>query len=152
MKTLEQGSTALSTTLGNATALPVEVIHPLVSVALGFKVNESKPAIDFATLGTDYELGDYWHIGRLSFGRDETVSLFYNAALYVRVMFPFWIGVQIRWAGKDPYAKEFLQFGLGWKLNGRLAALFRIQSDVKSAAGVSGPNVGQAIGWEYGTK
>lgn len=134
MKTIEQGSSKFSTWLGNATALPVEVVHSLFSLHLGYK-REGK-----------------WKLGRLSWLDEDTKSLFYNAVLFIRVSFPFWVGLGIRWAGKNPERKEYLQTGFGWKLNGRLGALFRIQSDVASTAGVQGPNYGQGYGWEDGTK
>lgn len=77
-------------------------------------------------------------------------SLFYNAALFVRLSLPSGIFASVRWSSSTT-SKALLQTGIGWKLNGRLAVLLRIQSDASSAAGVTGPNLGQAGGFEYGT-
>lgn len=86
-------------------------------------------------------------------GKDsETQSLFYNAMLFVRIMWPSFIGVGIRWGGRGGKRREFLQVYAGWKLNGRLGAAFRIQSDESGARGTMGPNSGQATGWRYGPK
>lgn len=108
------------------------------------------------------------------------VALFYNAVIFVRytitpltgwVWFlvtmmnvaliltghwhpPLWLPyvfgvfVHIRWA--EDWRRSFLQTGVGWKLNGRFAPLFRLQSDASAAAGVTGPNYGQATGFEFG--
>lgn len=78
------------------------------------------------------------------------VSLFYNAVFFVRLSLPFGVFASFRWSASST-AKALLQLGLGWKLNGRIALLLRIQSDVTSAAGSSGPNYGQATGFNYGT-
>lgn len=134
MKTLEAGGSRFVTWLGNATALPVEVIHPLIALHLGYTV-EGK-----------------WRLGRITLGRRDDRSLYYNAVCYVRLMLPFWIGIQVRWGGSHPAWKEYLQIGLGWKGNGRLGVILRIQSDFASSRGVRGPNFGQAQGWEDGTK
>lgn len=77
-------------------------------------------------------------------------SLFYNAVFFVRLAWPFGLFWSIRWSPRSD-CKALFQTGIGWKLNGRLALLFRIQSDKTSAAGVTGPNLGQATGFEYGT-
>ena len=77
-------------------------------------------------------------------------SLFYNAVFFVRLSLPFGVFWSIRWSGSSA-KKALWQAGIGWKLNGRLAVLFRFQSDASSAAGVTGPNVGQSGGFEYGT-
>ena len=99
------------------------------------------------------------------------VSLFYNAVIFVRystvpaVFFAqvlltlatgwWWLMLfgafaSVRWSASST-AKALLQVGVGWKLNGRIALLLRIQSDATSAAGSSGPNYGQATGFNYGT-
>ena len=75
-------------------------------------------------------------------------ALFYNAVFFLRLSFPFGIFVHVRWA--ENWRRSLLQTGLGWKLNGRIAALFRLQSDTSAAAGVTGPNYGQATGFEFG--
>lgn len=78
------------------------------------------------------------------------VSLFYNAIFFLRLSFPFGVFFALRWSSSTT-AKALLQIGAGWKLNGRIALLVRVQSDASSAAGSSGPNYGQATGFEYGT-
>lgn len=77
-------------------------------------------------------------------------SLFYNAVFFLRLSLPLGVFVGVRWSQRTD-KKALFQTGFGWKLNGRLAVLFRFQSDVSSAAGVTGPNVRQATGFEYGT-
>ena len=78
--------------------------------------------------------------------REGTRSLFYNGVLFVRVTLPFGV-----WLHVKPVSWGRFQCGLGWKLNGRAAILFRFQSDTAAARGVSGPNEGQASAWERGT-
>lgn len=77
-------------------------------------------------------------------------SLFYNAVFFVRLSLPFGNFGSFRWSPRTD-KKALFQTGIGWKLNGRLAILFRVQSDKTSAAGVTGPNLGQATGFDYGT-
>lgn len=78
------------------------------------------------------------------------VSLFYNAVFFLRLNWPLGIFGAVRWSSSST-TKALLQLGAGWKLNGRIALLLRIQSDATSAAGASGPNYGQATGFDYGT-
>ncbi|HEX8963629.1 MAG TPA: hypothetical protein VF801_11555, partial [Rhodocyclaceae bacterium] len=100
-----------------------------------------------------------------------TRSLFRNGVLYARLLFPgglpglllAWLllygltgwlvpvglFVHLRWCGTG-CRRQFLQAGIGWKLNGRFAVLLRMQSDDSAAAGVNGPNLGQARGWGMG--
>lgn len=78
------------------------------------------------------------------------VSLFYNAVFFLRLSVPFGAFASLRWSASST-ARALLQLGAGWKLNGRIALLLRIQSDATSAAGASGPNYGQATGFNYGT-
>jgi hypothetical protein len=73
-------------------------------------------------------------------------SLFYNAAFFLRVSLPFGIFFGMRLG-----PTYLFQCGIGWKLNGRFAILFRVQTDASAAAGVSGPNYGQSPGYEFGT-
>ena len=73
------------------------------------------------------------------------VALFYNALFFVRVTT---IGLFFHMRLSET---NLFQCGIGWKLNGRFAILFRIQSDASSAAGVTGPNYNQATGFDYGT-
>lgn len=77
-------------------------------------------------------------------------SLFYNAVFFVRLVYPFGIFASIRWSASTT-AKSLIQVGFGWKLNGRAGLTLRIQSDASSAAGSSGPNFGQASGFDFGT-
>lgn len=98
-------------------------------------------------------------------------SLFYNAVFFARyTTTPFLMIAQgltiiytdvvwgllfglffsVRWSSATD-KKALFQTGLGWKLNGRLGLLLRVQSDKTSAAGVTGPNLGQATGYTYGT-
>lgn len=81
--------------------------------------------------------------------KTDNESLFYNAVFFIRFNWPLGIFIHIRWA--DKARRAFLQTGLGWKLNGRISAILRIQSDESAAAGVSGPNLGQATGFNFGT-
>lgn len=92
-----------------------------------------------------------WAVGWLAFGNAMSESLYYNGMLYFRVCLPFWIGLGVRWRGTG-VGKEYWQGGLGWKTNGQFGANFRIQSDESAAAGTTGPNYGQAVGWNEGTK
>lgn len=81
-------------------------------------------------------------------------SLFFNAVLFFRMtfigIFPAGIFASFRWSASS-VKKALFQTGFGWKLNGRFAATLRVQSDASSAAGSTGPNYGQATGFEYGT-
>lgn len=93
-----------------------------------------------------------WILGRAWFGNQPwDSSLFWNGVGFVRISLPFWIGIGIRWSGSAT-GKAYVQTGIGWKGNGRFGILLRGQSDKSSAAGVSGPNYGQATGWDEGTK
>jgi len=73
-------------------------------------------------------------------------SLFYNGFVMVRLIFPFGV-----WLHVKPARDRRLQLGLGWKLNGRLGLTLRWQTDQSAAAGVQGPNYGQASAWGRGT-
>jgi len=113
--------------LGNLTAIDDSYIKS-VGIALLFK----DPKWDFKPLVT---------------GND---SLFYNALLFLRLSLPFGLFFGFRWSPATD-KKALFQCGIGWKLNGRLAVLFRIQSDESAAAGETGANTGQATGFNYGT-
>src|SRR5207302_1666850 len=78
--------------------------------------------------------------------RPEDGSLFYNGYFFIRIMFPLGIWVHIK-----PWRNRRIQFGIGWKGNGRFAITFRIISDSSAARGESGPNYGQATDWNRGT-
>ena len=77
-------------------------------------------------------------------------SLFFNAVFFLRLSLPFGVFFSFRWSASS-VKKALLQTGIGWKLNGRLAVLLRIQSDISSAKGVTGPNVNQSVGFSYGS-
>lgn len=94
------------------------------------------------------ESGKWRWVPRITGNRSQ----YYNAILFVRVSFPFDLRLQIRWAGKDPTKREYFQCGLGWKMNGRFAITCRVPTDENSSRGAKFPNIGQAWGWEYGTK
>ena len=77
-------------------------------------------------------------------------SLFYNAIFFIRLSFPFGIFASVRWSSSSD-RRALFQCGIGWKLNGRITVTMRIQSDKTSEEGVTGPNYGQAKGFNYGT-
>ncbi len=137
MPTLQQLADTLTTRL----TLPRAWIIPLLAVTLGYRVGYADSP----------EKPTGWG-GRLSLGRSETDSLFYNGVFYCRVMLPFFVSLQIRWAGSDPTRREYLQVYIGWKLNGAPSIVVRIQSDASSAAGTTSANPNQAIGWADGRK
>jgi hypothetical protein len=74
-------------------------------------------------------------------------SLFMNGAFFIMLRLPFWIGIQIR-----PFTERYFQCGIGWKGNGRLGILFRFLHDDSAAAGMDGPNYGQATYMNDGNK
>ena len=117
---------------GNSTAIDSDRVGSL-GFAWGFREN-----------------GRWFWLPRITGNR----SLFFNALLFLRVTWvvflPVGLFASVRWSPSST-AKALLQLGAGYKLNGRLAVLFRVQSDATSAAGVTGPNSGQAPGFEYGT-
>jgi hypothetical protein len=76
----------------------------------------------------------------------DKISLFYNAQFFIRLALPFGIFFGMRLG-----PTYLFQTGIGWKLNGRIAILFRVQTDASAAAGVGGPNYGQSSGYDYGT-
>lgn len=118
--------------------LPPRFIVPLVAIQIGFRTEEG------------------WG-GRISFLHAEDKSLFYNGALYVRLMtlgvksIPvqailaaalvtlfgvshWWllaglsfVGFGFRWAGDNPERREFLQSYIGWKGNGDAAIFPRLR-------------------------
>ena len=88
---------------------------------------------------------------RISFGRQQTQSLYYNGMVFVRVMLPFYVGFMFRWSGSY-VDNAYLQTHVGWKLNGNFAVTLRIQSDLTAATGHQFPNAGQAISWDDGPK
>ena len=92
---------------------------------------------------------DHIYDGAFNLGRfwwKDTPSLFMNGVLFFQLRLPFWVGLQLRL-----HPKYLFQTGLGWKANGRLAMLFRVQTDTSAAIGMDGPNTGQATGFNDGT-
>lgn len=149
-----------STLPWNNLRVPPWMIFPLFSVCIGAK-HENKWV---------------YHIG---YGSADNRGLFWNGILFFRIIFcpvwaavtiPVWIysgasfawlifcvgfvGLGIRWAGKNPSKKEYMQTYIGVKLNGEWAIVprFRIQSDLSAEAGTTGANYGNAYGWDAGTK
>lgn len=149
MKTLETGTDWL-TRLGNATAVDVDRISSNAHVRM-----PAAALVSIAQMLRDgaFELGlqSYWMTSP-----GGMRSLFYNGRRFCRTVFVdgrlrgfffMW-----RWSA-DPSARwQFLQLGAGVKLNGRIGLICRLQNDASAAAGVSGPNLDQAIGWAWGTK
>lgn len=113
--------------------MPPEWWIPLVCVCLGYK----------STRG--------WGGFVLFGGSDKDDSLYHNGVFFLRLGLPLWIGLGLRWRGTGQ-GKEYWQGGIGWKRNGQFGLNFRFQSDDSAAAGTTGPNFGQAIGWSEGTK
>lgn len=100
-----------------------------------------------------YQINGKWQLGRVKFFTDATDdSLFRNGIFFCRFMLPFFVSLQIRWAGKNPQAREYFQTYTGWKFNGFFSIAFRFQSDSSAAAGFTSPNYGQAISWQDGGK
>ena len=107
---------------------------PLVCVCIGYR-------------SADRGCGGFILFG----GSDKDGSLYHNGAFFLRLALPFWIGLGIRWSGTGK-GREYFQFGIGWKRNGQAGLNIRVQSDDSAAAGTTGPNYGQAIGWSEGHK
>lgn len=107
---------------------------PLLCVCLGYKSAERGWG-GFVILG----------------GSDKDGSLYHNGAVFLRLALPCWIGLGVRWRGTGQ-GREYFQFGVGWKRNGQFGVNFRFQSDDSAAAGTTGPNFGQALGWAEGHK
>lgn len=87
-----------------------------------------------------------WAWDRQGRYRPGEESFFYNGYVMVRLCRPFCVAVHVK-----PLEDLRVQAILGWKLNGRFAITLRRQSDAQAAAGVLGPNLGQAKGWDRGT-
>lgn len=114
--------------LGDLTAIPEKWSIHIFSLQCGF-LDRNYNAINLARL---------W--------LNDPPSLFMNGALFIQFRLPFWIGLHIRF-----HPKYLFQTGLGWKANGRLAILCRVQTDESAASGMDGPNYGQASGFSDGT-
>jgi hypothetical protein len=131
-----------------ALAIHPKWAFPIVSLSLGYRT-----VGEFTQHARDYDSSDdrqytvrRWG-ARITLGSGDEKSLYWNAALYVRVNAPFgvWIGVRLS-------ESRIFQTGIGFKLSGVLGANFRFQTDDSAAAGVTGPNYGQERGWWDGTK
>lgn len=104
--------------------------------------------VEYGANSQSASVPDYTALTIRTGGACTTRSLFRNGMVYVRLLWPFGVFLHVRWCGSC--RRAFLQTGAGWKLNGRFAVLFRVQSDATAAAGTSGPNFGQAPGWSEG--
>ena len=78
-------------------------------------------------------------------------QMFRNGVFCFRFMLPFCVCLQIRWSGSITDV-AYIQFLLGWKLNGRFTIALRAESDADAAAGVLQPNTDQSSGWLEGGK
>lgn len=114
--------------LGNALVVPREWVKS-IGIVWGFKEN------------------DKWCFKPRITGQD---SLYFNGVIFLRFSLPFDIRLGIRWSGRTDRASLW-QGGLGFKLNGRFAPTFRVQSDDSAAAGTSSPNYFDGVGWNYGS-
>jgi hypothetical protein len=116
--------------LGDHTAIPESWSIHFFSLQIGF--------FDMLYSGA-FNLLRFWY--------RDTPSLFMNGVVFLQIRTPFWVGIQVR-----PFTARFFQCGIGWKGNGRLAVLFRFQTDESAATGMDGPNFGQAKFMDDGTK
>lgn len=126
--------------LGNWTTAPIEWVRS-VAFSVGSKV------------AGEWRLRPMLY--RSAWTANGLDALFYNAVLFVRVVWPVGIFVQIRWSGRTD-RRAYVQFGAGWKLNGRFGLIARIpRSDAHATtgqwSGVAGENV-STPGWEWGPK
>lgn len=123
----------------NKIAIAPRFVIPVFACAIGYHVSP----LD--------NRGGGWG-ARFWLGRIANEKVFYNSAFFFRFMLPFYFGIGIRWAGRNPTKREFLQCYIGWKLNGFFSVVFRAQSDISAAEGFTAPNPNLAIGWEDGPK
>jgi len=170
------------TRLGNWTCIPTEWIQRLIFIQLFYKVDDRwrLGRIGFLTSDDDdamYRNGVIFvrlmvlrlpHflwlqplLGLLNFGLVALVAAIVNWFFGIHLEAPNWILLwpfscglfMLRWAGKDPEAREYFQCSqLGWKMNGRLGLVYRFLSDESAAAGTKARNYRQAVGWEDGGK
>lgn len=117
--------------LGDLTVIPESWSIHLLSFQCGF--------VDRIYGRSAFNLARLWY--------RDTPSLFMNGVFFIQLRLPFWIGIQMR-----PFTQRYFQCGVGWKGNGRLALLFRFQTDKSSAIGMDFPNSGQSVGMNDGTK
>lgn len=88
----------------------------------------------------------------IEWGRsDKDYSLYHNGLFFLRLTWPLGFFWGLRWTGK-PVKRQYLQTGIGYKLNGQWAFTFRFQNDKSAAEGTWGPNVGQSSRWQCGSK
>lgn len=131
MRTYEDrhpGEPWLQWKIGNWTAIPVEWVRS-IGFAWGFKRQ------------------GVWDLKPVITGND---SLYFNAILFLRLSLPIGIQVGIRWS-ESTTKPALWQGGFGWKLNGRLALTFRVQSDTSAHEGTYSPNYFSGEGFEYGS-
>lgn len=132
----------------NATKLHPRWCFPILSLSLGYRT-----VGEFTQHNRDYDSTDDEHFtvrrwgARLTLGSGDEKSLYWNAALFIRVNAPLgvWLGIRV---GSD----RIFQTGIGYKLSGVIGANFRLQTDDSAAEGTTGPNYGQERGWWDGTK
>lgn len=116
--------------LGDHTAIPDKYSIHILSLQFGMFDSVYQGAFDVFRI---------WY--------KDPPALYMNGFFFLQLRLPFWIGIQIR-----PFTQRYFQCGIGWKGNGRLAILCRIQTDESAAAGMDGVNVGQASFMNDGTK
>jgi hypothetical protein len=121
--------------LGDKTAIPDWLPHSVLSVSYGAGTVESP---------------DWKNLDVRLFERAPD-ALYQNGIFFFRFAVPFFVGFMLRWSGRTDCA-AYLQTHIGWKLNGRLAVAFRVQSDASAEIGMDAPNLGQAKGWARGSK
>ena len=121
--------------LGDMTAIDPAKVHSLISFCWGAGTVEKPNLLYF----------------RIRFLGPSPEALYENGLVFVRVARPFFLGFMLRWGGKDAHP-AFLQTHIGWKLNGRLALVFRLQSDASAEVGMDVLNLGQAQGFAIGSK
>jgi len=150
--------------LGDVTTIPETWVKPIFSAAIcqadqvySAPMAHPTPNAHIVVFGKILIDTTWWEYQRLAIRKampkfdTHGDSLYYNAPIFVRVMFPFYLGIQIRWSGATD-KRAYVQCHVGWKLNGRLALALRAQSDKSAAGGMDFPNPGQGFGWEYAGK
>ena len=115
---------------------------PRLPAWLNALLNKAPFCIDMDSVRTIFA----WAWDEQGYYTPGDASMFYNGYVMVRLCTPFCIALHVK-----PRKNLRVQFIFGWKLNGRFAITLRRQTDEQAAAGVLGPNLGQARGWERGT-
>jgi hypothetical protein len=141
--------------LGTHTAIPEKWVTPVASIQYGYGTEESP---NFTNV-------------RLRWFEGNTGTLYWNGILFLRLMFPLFLGFQFRWS-----KTRLMQMHFGWKMNGNWAmgfywAIFlwpllyffgwhwyylflffmiRFQTDASAMAGMDIPNPWEASGFADG--